>query len=109
MGVLIGYGHDVDYDHKNLTWLRARFDSFFYIDRVIIDARAQGKSYGRMLYADFEAEARKRGYARLTCEVNSKPDNPGSHKFHLALGFEPIEDVDYPKYDVTLRYYVKNL
>ena len=28
-GVLLGYAHDVDYpDHKNLTWLRARFNRF---------------------------------------------------------------------------------
>lgn len=108
-GVLIGYGHDVDYDHKNLAWLRNRFDGFFYIDRVIIDTVAQGKGYGKQLYADFEAEARKRGYPRLTCEVNTLPDNPGSHKFHLSLGFQALEDVHYPEYNATLRYYAKPL
>lgn len=108
-GILIGYGHDVDYDHKNLTWLRARFEAFFYIDRVIIAGLAQGKGYGQKLYSDFEVEAHKRGYPRLVCEVNSVPDNPGSHKFHLAQGFTALEDVHYPEYDVTLRYYAKEL
>lgn len=108
-GVLIGYGHDVDYDHKNLHWLRARFEAFLYIDRIIIDGAAQGKGYGRVLYADFEREARKRGYPRLVCEVNVVPNNPGSHAFHIAQGFSALEDVYYPEYEVTLRYYVKEL
>lgn len=108
-GVLIGYAHDVDYDHKNLQWLRARFDRFYYIDRIILSAAAQGKGYGRHLYADFEAEARAKGLARLVCEVNTKPNNPGSHKFHERLGFNALADVDYPDYNATLRYYEKVL
>ncbi len=108
-GVLIGYGHDADYDHKNLQWLRPRFDKFFYIDRVIIAAGSQGRGYARQLYADFERTARARGYPRLVCEVNTRPDNPGSHKFHKALGFNPIGEADYPAYDVSLMYYEKRL
>jgi len=108
-GVLLGYAHDVDYDHKNLKWLRARFDQFFYIDRIIINAKAHGKGLGRALYADFEAEARLRGLPRLVCEVNTKPNNPGSHKFHETLGFKAIGDVDYPAFNASLRYYEKTL
>jgi len=108
-GVLIGYAHDVDYDHKNLQWLRARFDNFYYIDRIIIHANAQGKGLGQALYADFEAEARRKGLPRLVCEVNTKPNNPGSHAFHENLGFQALADVDYPDYNATLRYYEKSL
>lgn len=108
-GVLIGYAHDVDYDHKNLKWLRARFDTFFYIDRIILDSSAQGKGYGRQLYADFEAQARRRGLPRLVCEVNTKPNNPGSHSFHERLGFTALADVEYPDYNAAIRYYEKLL
>ncbi|WP_051279590.1 GNAT family N-acetyltransferase [Hellea balneolensis] len=108
-GVLIGYAHDVEYDHKNLKWLRARFNKFYYIDRIILNAAAQGKGYGRTLYADFEAEARARGLPRLVCEVNSKPNNPGSHAFHERLGFRALADVEYPDYNAILRYYEKPL
>ena len=108
--VLIGYAHDVDYpDHKNLTYLSSHLDNYFYIDRIIIDAAAQGKGYGRLLYEDFEQYARERGYDYLACEVNTKPDNPGSHRFHLKLGFEAIGDKDYPQFDSALRYYAKKL
>ena len=108
-GVLIGYAHDVDYDHKNLKWLRARFDSFYYVDRIILSAAAQGKGYGRQLYADFEAEARAKNLPRLVCEVNIKPNNPGSHAFHENLGFRAVADVNYPSYGSALRYYEKRL
>jgi len=108
-GVLIGYAHNVDYDHKNLKWLRARFKTFYYIDRIILAAAAQGKGYGRQLYADFESEARRLGLPRLVCEVNTKPNNPGSHKFHERLGFTALADVDYPEYDAAIRYYEKPL
>lgn len=108
-GALIGYAHDVDYDHKNLKWLRAHFDEFFYIDRIIINAAAQGKGYGGKLYADCEAEALKAGLPRLVCEVNVRPNNPASHSFHTRLGFKAIKDVDYPDYGTTLRYYEKPL
>ena len=108
-GVLIGYAHDIDYDHKNMKWLRMKFDSFYYIDRIILNSAAQGKGYGRQLYADFEAEAQRLGLSRLVCEVNTRPNNPSSHKFHERLGFKTIGDVDYPAFDASLRYYEKPL
>jgi len=108
-GALIGYAHDVNYDHKNLHWLRARFKEFFYIDRIILNSAAQGNGFGKQLYSDFEAEARQRGLPRLVCEVNTKPNNPGSHKFHERLGFRAIGDVDYPAINASLRYYEKPL
>jgi predicted GNAT superfamily acetyltransferase len=108
-GVLIGYTHDIDYDHKNLTWLRARFDDFYYIDRVIIDAAAQGRKLAHKLYADLEAEARHLGLSRVVCEVNVKPDNPRSHAFHLKQGFRALADVEYPQWNSVLRYYEKPL
>ena len=42
-GVLIGFSNNADYEHKNLYWLRNKFNKFFYIDRVIIDTHSQGQ------------------------------------------------------------------
>jgi len=108
-GVLIGYPHDADYpDHKNLIWLNNHAENFFYIDRIIIDAAAQGQGYGRLLYKDIETFARARGYEALVCEVNTKPDNPGSHAFHNLFGFKAIGDEDYPAFNKSVRYYKKS-
>lgn len=109
-GVLIGYPHDVNYpDHKNLRWLRQYVEDFFYIDRIIIDAEAQGQGYGQLLYNDIEEFAKQHGYKALACEVNIKPNNPISHNFHTAFGFEPIGEQDYPAWNKAVRYYKKSL
>lgn len=109
-GVLIGYAYDVHYpDHKNLTWLGGRLSNFFYIDRIIISRAAQGKGYGRKLYEDAAAFAASGGYSALACEVNTRPDNPGSHKFHLSQGFETIGEQEFPDFNKSVRYYAKAL
>lgn len=113
-GVLVGYAHDVDYpDHENLNWLRDRYDDFFYIDRVIISGDAHGRGYGRQLYDGVEAFAREQGHPYLTCEVNSRPDNPGSHRFHLSRGFEVVGAQSYPSnadgISKAVKYYAKVL
>jgi predicted GNAT superfamily acetyltransferase len=106
--VLIAYDGHGPYRHKNVDWLSARLDNYMYIDRVVIGAAAQGQGAGRRLYADLEIAAQARGHTHIACEVNTQPDNPGSHAFHKALGYEAIGDVDYPN-GVSVRYYVRKL
>ena len=109
-GALIGYAHDVDYpDHKNLNWLSKELDEYFYIDRMIISAKSQGRGYGAKLYDDIADFALSRGYGYLACEVNTKPNNPSSHIFHEKMGFKAIGDKEYPAYNAALRYYAKAL
>jgi len=109
-GVLLGYAHNANYpDHKNLMWLNKHLSDFFYIERIIISKDAQGQGLGQKLYDDVERFARSKGFKHLACEVNTKPDNPGSHKFHLAQGFRAIGEADYPIYDAAVRYYEKPL
>lgn len=108
--VLFGYPYDANYpEHKNLIWLNRHVSNFFYIDRIIVDACAQGRGYGKLLYQDVEDFARQSGYSHMTCEVNTVPNNPSSHAFHLAMGYTAIGDEDYPDYDSSLRYYKKAL
>ncbi|MGJ8558931.1 MAG: GNAT family N-acetyltransferase [Litorimonas sp.] len=105
---LIAYDGQGSYRHKNVDWLSARLGNYVYIDRVVIGAAAQGKGAGRTLYADLEATARLCGHTHIACEVNTQPDNPGSHAFHLALGYNPMEEVTYPN-GGSVRYYVRKL
>lgn len=115
-GVLLGYGDNVDYpDHENLRWLRAHANAnanykdnpFFYIDRVIIARDGQSKGLGRALYDDVARFAAGQNFARLTCEVKTRPDNPVSHAFHLSMGFTAIGQVDDPASAACVRYYEK--
>jgi predicted GNAT superfamily acetyltransferase len=109
-GVLIGYAHDGTYpDHKNLEWLREHLTNFFYIDRIIIDTRARGQGLGQKLYEDIADFAKQHGHSHLACEVNTVPDNPASHRFHLAFGFTPLADRDFPGDTKSVRYYAKKI
>ncbi len=42
------------------------------------------------LYADVAGAARERGISVLACEVNLKPENPISLRFHARQGFVEI-------------------
>ena len=109
-GVLVGYAYDVDYpDHWNIDWLKVRLKNFFYIDRIIIDRAAQGQGLGRKLYADVEKFARSRGYGFLACEVNTVPNNPSSHTFHLSEGFKALGEQNFPDKNKAVRYFAKAL
>jgi len=109
-GVLIAYDNDTVYpNHENMRWLAKKFDRFFYIDRVIVDGKASGKGYGKMLYVDIENYARSNGYPRLVCEVNTLPDNPGSHSFHEKMGFVPCGQQVVKPGIKAVRYYEKSL
>lgn len=108
-GVLIGFRADSPHQSENLSWLRSRFDDFVYIDRVIIGESAHGQGFGRLLYEDYEGYARENGFSRMVCEVNTVPDNPGSHKFHRRLGFKPCGEMDMNEGAKQVRYYEKLL
>lgn len=108
-GMLTAFTWDNIYENENVDWLQARFNSFVYIDRVIISAQAQGKGFGQKLYADLERFAKAGGYDRIVCEVNTMPDNPGSHIFHERLGFEACGEADILDGAKRVRYYMKRI
>lgn len=76
-----------DYRNDNFGWFAARYPDFLYVDRIVVDAAAQGLRLGSALYADLFAFARRRGIARVTCEFNVVPPNEPSRLFHARHGF----------------------
>lgn len=88
--LLIALGPGQAYDSPNYRWFEAHYDRFLYVDRVVVGEPHRGEGLGVALYSDFEACARRLGAARLACEVNLKPANPGSLRFHDRLGFRPV-------------------
>lgn len=106
--VAFAYEGGSDYRHKHVDWLSDHFDHYLYIDRIIVGGDAQGQGAGRALYRDLENFARIAGHTHLACEVNTAPNNPASHAFHIDTGFTPLCDVDYPD-GLSVRYYVRKL
>ncbi len=87
---LLVFDESANYNSPNFLWFRERFDSFLYIDRVVVGAAYRRLGLGRILYDDLFRRAGRLGRRRIACEVNLRPPNPVSDAFHAKLGFAEI-------------------
>ncbi|MCS0500550.1 GNAT family N-acetyltransferase [Protaetiibacter mangrovi] len=90
VGFLLAMTPGLDYASENYRWFSARGDDFLYVDRIVLGSDARGLGAGRRLYQRVFEEARARGAAEVTCEVNVQPPNPESLAFHARLGFHEL-------------------
>lgn len=86
---LLALNEAADYDSLNFLWFRARYPRFVYIDRIVVGPDHRRAGLGASLYADLLAWARGRT-PLLACEVNLRPANRPSLRFHEKLGFSPV-------------------
>lgn len=93
-GFLLCLGDGVDYDSPNYLWLSERESNFAYTDRICVDEAMRGRKIGDALYAALFQHYAGTGKSFL-CEVNERPANPGSMRFHGRLGFEEIGKADH--------------
>lgn len=89
-GFVVALPPGLDYASENYTWFSARSHDFLYVDRIVLARRLQGQGVGPRLYAAVEEAARADGATEITCEVNTRPANPGSLAFHARLGFAEV-------------------
>ena len=87
---LLGFDRGDAYDGANFAWFRERFESFLYVDRVVVGQAWRRLGLGRLLYEDLFRRAQRQGQAAIACEVNMRPPNPVSDAFHEALGFVEV-------------------
>jgi len=90
LAYLIGFASETSYDGEELRWFQRRSGSFLYIDQVAVAAEARGRGVASELYADLESTARSRGHAAITLEVNLRPENAVSLRFHACQGFAEV-------------------
>jgi len=83
----------VDDESESYRWFMERGSDFLHVDRIAISADERGAGIGGALYRDLFAVATEKGRAEVTCEVNTKPPNPGSLRFHARLGFEQVGEL----------------
>jgi predicted GNAT superfamily acetyltransferase len=94
-GFLIGLdGPGLGYDSLNYAWFSARYDRFIYVDRVVVAESGRGRGTGQRLYDSFRDAGRAEGHDVLLAEVNIKPHNHVSLKFHDRYGFSPVGEQD---------------
>lgn len=95
VGVAMTLAPGIDHDSMNYQWFDSRMDDFLYLDRIMVSDVARGKGAGKALYEDiFRIAAARSGTRAVTCEVNLKPFNGGSLRFHASLGFTAVGEQD---------------
>jgi predicted GNAT superfamily acetyltransferase len=78
----------------NYRWFSVRYDDFVYLDRVAVAADHRGCGIGSRLYEEVERRTRA---VWFTLEVNLRPRNDGSLRFHARKGFVEVgqQETDY--------------
>ena len=88
-GFLIALTPGKDYHSPNYKWFEKKFDSFMYVDRIVIDPVYQSNGFGWAFYNNLKEFTQGRS-PRITCEVNLRPPNEESIIFHEKFGFRQI-------------------
>ncbi len=86
---LIGLRPGTRYASPNYRWFCEKYGDFAYIDRVAVSSTARRHGLAARLYDDF-ARAVPASVGLMTCEVNIKPPNEVSMRFHENLGFHRV-------------------
>ncbi len=80
-----------DYRSLNYAWFSARYEDFVYLDRVAVAAEHRGLGVGSRLYEEVERRTRAPWF---TLEVNLRPRNDGSLRFHARKGFVEVGQLE---------------
>lgn len=88
-GFLIGLRPGLSYSSPNYRWFSDHYDDFGYIDRVAVGENVRRQGVASRLYADF-SRTLQGTVDVMTCEVNIRPANNASMKFHLRQGFAQV-------------------
>jgi len=86
---MIGMRPGTSYASPNYRWFCNAYDDFGYVDRIVVTSAARRQGLATRIYHDFEASLPAE-VAVLSCEVNIKPPNESSMRFHERLGFERV-------------------
>jgi predicted GNAT superfamily acetyltransferase len=89
-GFLLAMRDNTPYPNDNYAFFAARYGTFLYIDRIVINPVYAGLRLGTLLYRDVFDYARSKGLPVIACEYNIEPPNEPSRRFHDRFGFREI-------------------
>ncbi len=100
-GFVVTVTGDADYDSSNFGWFRQRYESFDYLDRIVVHEDFRRQGLGRLTYDRLEARTAERA-ALLALEVNSDPPNPVSLAFHAGRGYQQVGEREFDGHRVAM-------
>lgn len=106
LGAVMLMREGTEYKSRNYAWHNQNNEQHLYVDRIIVSEDARGLGVGRKLY-QYAIKAAQMNDVPLTAEVNTEPNNPQSHAFHEALGFDVAGETEH-KAGYAVRFYRYN-
>ena len=92
-GFCITFPPRIDYASLNYGWFSRNYDDFVYLDRIAVDPKHRRLGIGKAFYSGV-VERFTGVYAHLLCEVNLRPRNEPSLRFHHSIGFREVGQQD---------------
>ena len=100
-GFVVTVADDADHDSSNFVWFRERYDTFVYLDRIVVHDDFRRRGLAGRVYDEVETRTARRT-PWLTLEVNSDPPNEPSWAFHTARGFEQVGEREFDGHTVAM-------
>ena len=108
-GFLLAFDETAAYRSQNYLWFCEHYDRFVYVDRVVIAPGARRCGLARLLYEELFERAVGAGHRIVGCEVNIRPANPVSQRFHATMAFRQVGQAITEGGRKTVRYLVREL
>ena len=86
-------GPGLTYESLNYVWFSERYPNFVYLDRIAVHPHFRRYGVGSAFYSEL---ARRFAATRpvMLCEVNLRPRNETSLRFHERVGFREVGQQD---------------
>ena len=101
VGFVICLSPRTEYKSLNYGWFNEKYDDFIYVDRIAVSLDQRNKGIGSRSYEEVIAFSQKHEIP-VAAEVNLKPPNPGSMRFHNRFGFEEVGVLHHKEKSVTM-------
>ena len=100
IGFSICFRESRPYWSENYKYFEDKLDRFLYIDRIAIRSEYRRQGHAKRMYGDIFNFAIQDDLI-VTAEVNTKPANQGSLRFHEYMGFKEVGARSFDDHDVA--------
>ena len=100
IGFAICFRESRPYWSENYKYFENKLDRFLYVDRIAIRNEYRRQGHAKRMYEDIFDFASQDGLI-VTAEVNTKPANQGSIRFHEYMGFKEVGARSFDDHDVA--------
>ena len=100
IGFAICFRESRPYWSENYKYFENKLDRFLYVDRIAIRSEYRRQGHAKRMYEDIFNFA-DQDELTVTAEVNTKPANQGSIRFHEYMGFKEVGVRSFDDHDVA--------